>query len=507
MKTFLIVLSIFVGANCCSAQISTDSLRNYNWILGYGNEPNGTIYHTLFNFNSDSLKISYKVIPNSLYMSYTNGSISDSFGNLLFFSNGCGVMDTNFNFIPGCEKINEGITQEYLCENSGGGRIPCGMIVLSDRIGERFNIFSSRVNNELPESPVVDRLYWTQVKVEPDGLKAMFKDKIILDSLLYAGNLASCRHGNGNDWWLVAPGYSSEIQNSISNRYYIIKISGDSAYINQEYIGIPTDDFEDITGEAAFSPDGSKYARYTIHSDLQIFDFDRCSGDFSNPIHIPILDAADTIWAAGVAFSPSGRYLYASSSSYIYQFDMQSNDIAMTKTTVAVYDGFTYPSILYTSRFYQCELAPDGKIYVSCPGGRSIINVIEHPDSAGVACQVVQHKFLLEWPIYGGLPQFPNFRLGALPDSICPKDMVAINEPKGSERKIQVYPNPASENITIFANSSACDFQVFNLLGEIVFRGTYTGSVTTIDVSEFQSGVYFLSFKGMTDPVKVVVSR
>ena len=103
-------------------QIPTDSERNKVWIAGYGYGPNtDEHYHVFFDFRSDSLVLKYQIVTGSLIMDYTNNSICDTAGNLLFFSNGCGVMDADFQYVPGAEHINDGETQNYLCTEIGGG--------------------------------------------------------------------------------------------------------------------------------------------------------------------------------------------------------------------------------------------------------------------------------------------------------------------------------------------------------------------------------------------------
>jgi Secretion system C-terminal sorting domain len=229
---------------------------------------------------------------------------------------------------------------------------------------------------------------------------------------------------------------------------------------------------------------------------LQIFDFDRCSGILSNPLHIPIVDAADTIFAAGLAFSPSGRFLYVSSTNYIYQFDMEAADIAASKITVAVYDGFSFFDI-FTTNFYQCELAPDNKIYVSCPGGKEAIHVIEHPDSLGLACQVIQHKHILPYPIIGGLPNFPNFHLGPLVGSGC--DTIVFTETKevaaGKESGMNfvLYPNPTDNTLTIdlLENiSSDAEYEIYNCMGSRVGGDKLIEKNTQISVGQLSAGIY-----------------
>jgi PKD repeat protein len=417
MKKIILFFVFFAFMSNIKSQTNHDAKLNYTWISGYGNEATGTIYHTKFSFQGDTLTIKSEVVENSLFMSYTNSSICDTSGNLLFFSNGCGVMDSNYQYISGASHINNGETQNYLCEEVGGGRYTNSLLILQNINRNVYDIIHSRINNNASVGPCSDKLFWSRIQQDSFGIKAVFVDSVLLDTFIYPGCYSSCRHANGQDWWVVVPQYSNETIGMSSNGYYMIRFSGNKTEIHSEFIGIPTTRFENSTGESAFNPQGTKYARYCIQSDLQVFDFDRCEGSFSNPIHVPILDAADTSYAAGVAFSPSGRFLYVSSTQYIYQFDMEAADFAGSKKTVAVYDGFYLDIPVFTTRFYQCELAPDGKIYVSCPGGKNTIHVIENPDSLGLACNVVQHKYILEWPISGGLPHFPNFRLGATADS------------------------------------------------------------------------------------------
>jgi len=420
MKQLYLAVAVLLMLHHVHAQSPHDAMRNYVWVLGYEYDTYGSINHVFFNFRGDTLQIDSALVPNSLHMAYTNSSICDSAGNLLFFSNGCSIMDAQFSFIPGAEHINDGETQNYLCDEVGGGRYSNALLTLPDAENSGYSLIHTRINNMATGGAASDKLFWSRIVSDEIGnLSAAFVDSVILDTLVYTGNLASCRHGNGKDWWVVAPAYSNEYALGKDSSYYMVHLSDDYYSIHKNTIGVSTDRYEEATGEAAFSPDGTKYARYTIHADLQIFDFDRCTGTFSNPIHVPIVDQADTSWAAGVAFSPSGRYLYVSSTSYIYQFDILAADIPASKTTVAVYDGFFYPIIQLSTRFYQCELAPDGKIYVSCPGGKRSFHVIEQPDSAGMACQVTQHKYILHYPIIGGLPHHPNYRLGALPGNVC----------------------------------------------------------------------------------------
>src|SRR6187402_96975 len=61
-----------------------------NWIMGYG--PNSTS-RNLLNFTSGSLAVTYYSYP--MEYKYTNSTISDNNGNLLFSVNGVYIADAN----------------------------------------------------------------------------------------------------------------------------------------------------------------------------------------------------------------------------------------------------------------------------------------------------------------------------------------------------------------------------------------------------------------------------
>ena len=85
-------------------------------------------------------------------------------------------------------------------------------------------------------------------------------------------------------------------------------------------------------GQPTVSPDGTKfaYSNYDISmgyywQDIRLFDFDRCSGNFTfnSLAYLP-----DSVGGGGVAFSPNSRYLYVSSWKRIYQLDTYSTYVA-----------------------------------------------------------------------------------------------------------------------------------------------------------------------------------
>jgi Secretion system C-terminal sorting domain len=475
------------------SQLRQDSLSDRVWVLGYGyidSVPGEyLIYNVTLDFNSDGIKIRDSIIQNSLNMDYANSSICNQKGGLLFYTNGCSVADSSNHIINGLEKINNGVFQDNLCENLGGSPFVNTTHILPMYPDSIFRLFYVQSKITATSQILGNKLLETKLRRDSNNhITPIYIDSLVFKDSIFVGNLASVRHANGQDWWLISPGHPKG--------YNILLVTPTKIEKHKQYIGHPTDRWDDSSGEACFSPDGSIYARYTIRADLQIFDFDRCYGTLSNPLHIPIVDAADTIFAAGLAFSPSGRFLYVSSTNYIYQFDMEANDIAASKITVAVFDGFAFYDI-FTTNFYQCELAPDNKIYISCPGGKEALHVIEYPDSLGLACQVVQYKLILPYPIAGGLPNFPNFHLGPLVGSGC--DTIVFTEIKevtaGEESGLNfvLYPNPTNDVLTIDLleniNSNA-EYIIYNCMGNRVGGDNLKEKTTQISVGQLSAGIY-----------------
>jgi hypothetical protein len=62
------------------------------------------------------------------------------------------------------------------------------------------------------------------------------------------------------------------------------------------------------------------------------------------------------------------------------------------------------------------------------------------------------------------------------------------------ENNYAVYPNPASDKITVKGNTAFTTsiYSINDQLGRIVLNGKLNGESTSIDISELPSGIYFL---------------
>lgn len=179
----------------------------------------------------------------------------------------------------------------------------------------------------------------------------------------------------------------------------------------------------DVVGQALFSPNGEKFAKYGTYAKpysnhMYVFDFDRCSGILSNMRFVKLPDGY-----GACAISHNSQYLYTTVNGNFHQYDLTAPDIFGSQLLVGLYDGFKDPFDTYA---FGAQLAPDGKIYLASTNGTKYFHVIHEPDEKGFfGCKVELHG--LNAKIYHAfcIPNFPNYRLGPIDGSSC--DSLGIN--------------------------------------------------------------------------------
>lgn len=62
------------------------------------------------------------------------------------------------------------------------------------------------------------------------------------------------------------------------------------------------------------------------------------------------------------------------------------------------------------------------------------------------------------------------------------------------QSSIAVYPNPANKNVTFSCPNLAKRFEIVNLLGQVVLQKIITAEPYTIELSDMQSGMYYIQF-------------
>ncbi len=394
------------------------------WLTGYDCGSGSICGVTATNFSSGYPDTSHVNI--SMNFLDCNANISDSLGNLLFYTNGIYIANSNNDtMVNGSGLSPSSYTTQHI---NVGLRVKQGNLILPmPGNSNLFYLFHETLTwYSLLGDYRVSELYYSIIDMSLDSGRGVVtqKNNVLLSDTLTIGSISACKHANGRDWWIM-------VHKAQGRRYYeyLLTLTGLQGPFIQDigYSILP----RDWSWQTCFSPDGSKFANVFTKDTFDILAFDRCTGLFSNCSSICIDDSAN---ARGVAFAPNSELFYISSSKYVYQFSAISTFIDSSKINLGTFDKFAEPIPPFYTAFYLAQLAVNGKIYINTGNSTRYFNVINNPNIIGLGCNFIQHSFILS--TYNGLtiPNFPNYFLGKETGSIC-DSLPLIIGPSNSEQE------------------------------------------------------------------------
>lgn len=472
---------------------------NNNWLMGYesfGGIPFGI---TKFDFNSGSPLISYDSLE--MEFRHTHANISDSNGNLLFYTNGHYVADATNDTMLNGGGLNLGA---YANAFSAGLQIPQGAIVIpKPSSSSNYYIFHLSIDNYPdPTGSSSYKLLKTEIDMTLNGgLGAVIsKNQVVINDTLNIGKITACKHANGRDWWVV-------VHKANSNTFYKLLILP-SVILGPYVQTIGSVRLRD-DGQAKFSPDGKKYAYFcSLSAGLDILDFDRCSGLFSNWINDQISVTPGT--NVGCEFSSNSNLLYVSNLYNIYQYDLLSPNITSSKIIVATWDSFFQPGSpsLHALLCFP-QLAPDGKIYITTGNSTTYFGRIENPNTLGITCNVAQHSVLLPTYNFNTLPNHPNYFLECDTTLGC-GCLTSLENLTDKDFTIKSSPNPTTGicKLQFPVHSIEGMIEVYDLLGNKVLEEYISpwSQFKSLDLINFPKGIYMckLNWKDHTGNIKII---
>ena len=349
-------------------------------------------------------------------MDITKADMCDRDGNLLFYTNGFTIMNSNHEIMENGAGLNPGIfTNDWL---PYGQPLPQGALILPMPDADSFYFLVHARQEALQQMDIYGHstntwpLYFSSVEISsqyPEG-RVIDKNVVLSEDRITFGHISACRHANGRDWWILVFKY-------FSNEYqrYLLHPGGITAYSASSVEQMRPSGL----GQAVFSPDGTKYARLNLvkfeidKQYIDVYDFDRCTGMLSNPVLFHPTHVAST---GGIVISPNSRYLYFFGASKTYQYDLHAPDVESSAILIAEY--MELPGM---QRFSRGQLAPDDKIYISAASSSSYIHVIHNPNAAGAACEFEQGGLYLGPNCRNerGIPNHPYYGLGPWDGSPC----------------------------------------------------------------------------------------
>jgi Secretion system C-terminal sorting domain len=472
-------------------------------------------------------------------------SISDSIGNLLFY----------------CGNISGAVISE--CTINGGSEV--GYVYTKDHtVMENGNCVSGEAWYEektIIPMPGNDSLYYVftanlyaynEMNAGIDyciidmnannGLGKVIERDVSAVNLQTIGNnpiswcIKAIKNGNGRDWWLV----SRTTENNAEGQFFL-KLLVTPEGIEVEQVPVVEPYCQTGFSFGSFSKDGTKYCSVCPEypfGNIVIYDFDRCTGEFFNQkiieetIAIPE-DSVNYDVYFSAEFSPNNRYLYINNVNvdcvpekriFLFQYDLDDEFPALTRDTVMDY---IEPNQYTFRQGGILKLAPDNKIYYSRPfdtcygiwwpypdsiytEANTYLSVINNPDSAYPACNFTPYSFYLGGArTYHGLPNNPNFALGAMEGTPCDTLSTSVRELKSyKNNQLNIFPNPCYNSCQIQYKpaKSISNIAISNMEGKVIFKEenipvTLLQHGYEINTFAFAKGIYFVSLISGNDNV------
>lgn len=334
-----------------------------------------------------------------------SASISDENGKLLFYTNGINVWTNQHHQMPNGMGLlgNQSSSQSALIIPKPGSKSIFYIFTApawsdADFHGICYSVVDLYLNNGLGD------IVPNQKNI---SLIAPATEK-----------LAAVHHSNGKDIWVVSSKYNT-------NQYYAYLVT-EEGVCNCPVISKVGQIQSQFQGYLKFSPDGTKLVSAQAIEDVELFNFDACTGQITYFNKIPKTVGDSQSHFYGASFSPDNSKLYLSTGWWgfygcakLFQYDLTKSDIAQSQ--VQLYDNTVSSSDpnCISGGVGAIQIGPDGKIYVT-NWGYPYLHVINNPNEVGTKANFVKDGIYLDG-VTGGQLGLPNFIESYFAISVNPK--------------------------------------------------------------------------------------
>lgn len=448
-----------------SFQNSFAQKQDNNWVFGR---------NAGLNFDSGSPQ----PFTANIYSVEDCASISDTSGQLLFYTNGVNVYNRLGEIMPNGDSLATGFLWQY------GADAPQSVLILQEPDSNHLYYLFTRSDS---------RLSYSIINM---NLDSSLGDLPVKNLWLYdepvQRYMTAIRHGNGKDWWLITHGLQSKFM------AWKISSSGiDPPVISS--IGL----FYNYAGfnshvEIVSNLQGNQLA-FSSANGIHIVDFDRCHGTFDNFQTIALPETPYSF-----AYSPNGTRLYFSFHynffpTYLRQLCLDCIG-PLDSNIIEIFHNFNL-----NYNLGQIQNGPDGKIYVTMGYGWATdtitdfynlnLSVINDPDQLGMACDFDTATISLggNYSLFG-LPNSPYYNMpSVVPD--C-NDSIAVSSSVAEESFPRLYPDPARDFLFVHLpgnKNTLVSCYIYDNLGRCVMHGEKNFFLNgQIDIRSLHRGVYYM---------------
>lgn len=311
-------------------------------------------------------------------------SVADSNGNLLCYSNGVTLWNSNHEVMTNGDNLSghTSATQSSIIVQKPGSTIT-------------YYIFTNNTDAVVSD---YNGLYYSEIDFT-SGLGEVTANKNVPLTTIRSEKLAAVKHANGEHMWII----SLNTDNGEFNAFLITENGVNTVpKVSNVGIVIGPGQFDGI-GQVKIAPDGKKLTVANFSSRTALLcDFNNATGQVTQPRSLNMPDPRTTSGTGrnvyGTAFSPNSNVLYVAQDIEIFQFDLTSNDIESSVTSLPIETNGLVKSL---------QLGPDDKIY-GAVGSASSLMVINKPNLIGSDCDLDLDGIPLNGAIsYSGLPNIP----------------------------------------------------------------------------------------------------
>jgi hypothetical protein len=346
MKSLFIFIILILSLSITKAQ-----KEYYNWYFGY---KVGMTFNTP---NAEPLPL----LDGGMNSFEGCSAISDSFGNLLFYSNGEIIWNKEHKIMKNGNNLFGG----YSAAQSV-------IIVPKPNSNHLFYVFT----NDAIEYHYKDGISYSIVDMNlENGLGAVIEKNI---HLIYNGNerLTATYHKNNKDIWIA----TQDIRNKNFALFLLTEEGLNHNPVLSPFSSEIFDSTKYITGYMKFSPNNYKLAFANQGEDrAQLYDFNSETGIISSEIFLDI-DGASPY---GIEFSSNSQFLYVATRFHgIFQYEINFSDTYSIKKS-----RFQITNNKANYKFMAMQLAPNRKIYITGQANKKL-SVINSPNKQGIGCDI-----------------------------------------------------------------------------------------------------------------------